>query len=466
MKPTGNIVQLGVAGSIVQLGVTGNISQGGTLPWNKFWYILKSGDIWYRREMNYDGGYFVLSYSDDAGVTWENLLVLDINESSVIIDRAHVYSHRIIGTAYYVDNLLTSLGYSGVEGTDWENLYNNFDWNAYWAALISATVEDASPTHVVLTFPSAADLGATDFTIAGFTIDSASWAGAVLTLVLSETVVYGDTLTVTFVETGGTAAVTNNVAMVAEYQTLYDSLTTKPSAAIAARQNTFVSGRVASGVWAKLDCFWGFAQTINGDGEALKNWVNPGTYDATIVNAPTFTALEGFLTNGTTSFINTNFDTSGVCKYVRDSASFGIYSRTDSNPGVIAFDMGIRGVTTRSLLASAFKDRMFVRLNSAAASSLANATTLGMFIAVRENANSQKGYKNKTKLIDAVVASSGLDTRNFYIGGYDTNNGLTGPVARQYSCGFIGGTLTQADVNDITDAWEAYMDSNGKGVIP
>jgi len=158
MKPTGNIVQLGVAGSIVQLGVTGNISQGGTLPWNKFWYILKSGDIWYRREMNYDGGYFVLSYSDDAGVTWETLLVLDINESSVIIDRAHVYSHRIIGTAYYVDNLLTSLGYSGVEGTDWENLYNNFDWNAYWATrtpseliatVISSTEIDLSWTDGV-----------------------------------------------------------------------------------------------------------------------------------------------------------------------------------------------------------------------------------------------------------------------------------------------------------------------------
>lgn len=87
-------------------------------------------------------------------------------------------------------------------------------WQTYWATLISATVENAAPTHVVLTFPTAqTSLGATDFTIAGFTISSASWTGAVLTLVLSEAVlVFDGSLTITFITTGQTATVTNNVA--------------------------------------------------------------------------------------------------------------------------------------------------------------------------------------------------------------------------------------------------------------
>ena len=86
------------------------------------------------------------------------------------------------------------------------------DWIAYWATLISATVENAAPTHVVLTFPTAqTSLVASDFTIAGFTVNNASWAGTVLTLVLAETVKYTDSLIVTFVKTGGTAAVTNNI---------------------------------------------------------------------------------------------------------------------------------------------------------------------------------------------------------------------------------------------------------------
>ena len=87
-------------------------------------------------------------------------------------------------------------------------------WPSYWAKLISATVENAAPTDVVLTFPSAApSLGASDFTIAGFTIFSASWTGAVLTLVVAEpvTVFHGD-ITLTFNRTGTDITVTNNVA--------------------------------------------------------------------------------------------------------------------------------------------------------------------------------------------------------------------------------------------------------------
>lgn len=87
-------------------------------------------------------------------------------------------------------------------------------WPAYWASLISATVENAAPTHLVLTFPNAQpSLDASDFTVAGFTISSASWTGAVLTLVLSEAViVFDEDLTITFNTTGQTATVTNNVA--------------------------------------------------------------------------------------------------------------------------------------------------------------------------------------------------------------------------------------------------------------
>ena len=92
--------------------------------WNGQYYILKSGDIWYRREINEAGGYFVLSYSDNAGVTWEDLMTLDLSEDSVIIDLTQLYSHRIVGTQYRVDYLLTALGYLGIERIDWVNLYS------------------------------------------------------------------------------------------------------------------------------------------------------------------------------------------------------------------------------------------------------------------------------------------------------------------------------------------------------
>ena len=75
---------------------------GGAQSWTGTWYTLKSGSTWYRREINNSSGYFKLYYSSDAGVTWEELMNLDLTEASVIIDLTHQYTHSIIGTAYVV----------------------------------------------------------------------------------------------------------------------------------------------------------------------------------------------------------------------------------------------------------------------------------------------------------------------------------------------------------------------------
>lgn len=121
----GILTQNDVYGTLTQKGVTGTLSESGRYPtWDIFWKFLTSGSIWYRRELNDTVGTFTLSYSSDAGATWTDLLVLDINEDSVIIDRPHVYNHRIVGTEYWVDDLITALGYAGTEGVDWVNLYS------------------------------------------------------------------------------------------------------------------------------------------------------------------------------------------------------------------------------------------------------------------------------------------------------------------------------------------------------
>jgi hypothetical protein len=92
----------------------------------------------------------------------------------------------------------------------------SFSWSQWWATLISATVEQATPTDVVLTFPTGKpSLDAGDFSVtvngADSAITGAVWAGAVLTLTIADTVEYGDVVVVTFETTGETVNVTNNV---------------------------------------------------------------------------------------------------------------------------------------------------------------------------------------------------------------------------------------------------------------
>jgi hypothetical protein len=78
----------------------------------------------------------------------------------------------------------------------------------YWTPL-TLVVEDAAPTHVVITFPSAKTILASDFTIAGVTVVSGSWTNLVYTLVLSPAVNYGDVLNVVY--KSKSYSVTNNV---------------------------------------------------------------------------------------------------------------------------------------------------------------------------------------------------------------------------------------------------------------
>lgn len=90
------------------------------------------------------------------------------------------------------------------------------NWTTYWASLISATVAQATPTNVVLTFATPqTSLGASDLTVtvngAARAVSSASWTGAVWTVVLASAVMYGDLVVITFVKSGGKVFIENNI---------------------------------------------------------------------------------------------------------------------------------------------------------------------------------------------------------------------------------------------------------------
>lgn len=146
-------------------------------------------------------------------------------------------------------------------------------WEKYWNSLISATVEDAAPDDVVLTFPDGKPtLTDTDFTIAGKTITDAVWIGAVLTLTVSVAFDWGDTPVVTFVKTGQTANVTNNIlypsALDDANHWWYDAtdLTT-----ITKDGSDFVS------VWAAKGGAATGKNLAQGTGANQPLWVSPGT---------------------------------------------------------------------------------------------------------------------------------------------------------------------------------------------
>lgn len=252
----------------------------------------------------------------------------------------------------------------------------------------------------------------------------------------------------------------------AEYQAVYDAYTTKPDDATAAIWNTYVESGVADGWWAKEDVEYVYAAHTNADGEALINWINPGTFDATAFNAPAFTANEGFI-GGTNQYIDWNWNpaVNGI-NYVKDDASYGLYVRTDHDGNI--FEMGSRNAANdNASIRVRRSNEIFTSINDLGSNTLevANTDSRGMYVVSRTASNVRSVYKNKAQSSD-TENSTAIPSFNFYSLAWnnDGSAGLFSP--KQLSMVYAGAGFTQTDVNNKTDAFETAMDALGKGVIP
>lgn len=144
---------------------------------------------------------------------------------------------------------------------------------------------------------------------------------------------------------------------------------TLPSSSQQILQNQLVLDLKSAGIWSKLDTFANFA--TDGDSNfALIDWKRLTQYTA--VNSPTFTANQGFKGNGTSSYIDTNFNAflNGV-NYQQNNASRGLYMLLAD--GTAALDgKAVAGINNMARTSTSFQ-----RIN----------TTLGLSVSFSFDAN-------------------------------------------------------------------------------
>jgi hypothetical protein len=146
---------------------------------------------------------------------------------------------------------------------------------------------------------------------------------------------------VTATNTIGSASANSNAIAVAAFDTDYQAVLnrattlgyTLPTDSVKVKQNTLLSSMKTIGVWAKLDVFYVFAQDGGSDFGTL-NWKNPNVNQSTLVNAPTFVSNGGLQGNGTSSYIDTNFNpaTQGV-QYTLNNASRYFFTHAINGTG-------------------------------------------------------------------------------------------------------------------------------------
>ena len=127
------------------------------------------------------------------------------------------------------------------------------------------------------------------------------------------------------------------VSFDADYQAVLDYATTQtytlPSASQQALQNQLVIDLKDAGIWSKLDLLYVFATDGDSDFASI-NWKDPNNFEIDEFNSPTHTTNKGFEGNGTSAYLNTNWDLANdSVNYQQDDAGIfvGITEQSTSD---------------------------------------------------------------------------------------------------------------------------------------
>lgn len=255
-------------------------------------------------------------------------------------------------------------------------------------------------------------------------------------------------------------------SVTAEYQAILDRATalgyTAPSAAQQVKQNTLVSALKAAGIWDLLDVFYIFA--TDGDANfATLNWKAPTLYKITQVNTPTFTADEGFNSNGTTQYLNTgwNPNTNGV-NYVLNSASLITYffNHVTENK----YDLGVApnfiGSPPFSWLRGDDGFGSFIHSINQAGNAVAGngANCVGLWHSQRKDASNNYLFKNGVQVDTDADASTAVPSDNIFLLALNNGGGPSFYSTKKMSCFGAGASLNGLEAATYT-AWNTYLTS-------
>lgn len=253
-----------------------------------------------------------------------------------------------------------------------------------------------------------------------------------------------------------------------DLETYIDGLTTELSSGQLDKLNTFFTDLKSDlGITNLSDVFDVMYILANETEEAsLRNAVERD-HDCTN-NGASFTTLEGFTGNGTSQYISTDYiPSTDSVNFTRNNGAIGAYSRTAANPANEGCYIGVSDGIEQTSLQPFSSGEMVYHVNDGTLSYVENTSNAhaALWITTRSNSTTVTLYKNKTANASATANSVGLPTMEFNIlarKNYTREYYSTS----QLSLVFVAEHITTAMRDAIVDNFEAYMDSNSKGIIP
>jgi len=240
-----------------------------------------------------------------------------------------------------------------------------------------------------------------------------------------------------------------------EYQAILDKAIefgySLPSASVQVKQNTLLTSMKADGVWAKLDVFYVFAQ--DGSAEfATLNWKNPNANQANITSAPTFVVNGGFQGNGTSSYIDTNFNpaTQGV-NYTLNNASRYFFTHAISGSG--RFDGVTTGIGINSIIRNNVTSQRINAGSSNPLSVLFDYTTAVNTKSIHRTSSTSVTLYNSTTGTTTTQTSTTVQSANQFVLRSGTSYGA-------HTCAaYAMGASMIAEHTNFINSWNTYKSS-------
>lgn len=217
------------------------------------------------------------------------------------------------------------------------------------------------------------------------------------------------------------------------------------------------------GNWTLLDRIWIMAVATSD--QALVSLVNPTSTKLTLVNSPTFTTKEGFAGNGSTSYINTGYNTSlSSAQFTLNSNTCAIYSRTIGAAASSQYELG-QGNGSTSAYAILIRETslgIFTYNFNGVSLAKANTASHGFYSSVRTASNAISIWKDGISQNTGTTASVALINNSVYVCCYNANGTASNYSTKQISVICFGsGTINQLK---LYNAIQAYMTKIGKQI--
>lgn len=245
------------------------------------------------------------------------------------------------------------------------------------------------------------------------------------------------------------------VAFLPQSLALFARFTTPPTLTRMVQINTLIGSLISGGVWTKFDAFYMLAAA---DAQSsLLNWAST-SYNLTAVNSPAFVADRGYTGDGSTSYLDTNFNptTAVGAKFVQDSAHNGIWSRTNlNNAGASSNDAG--ALNSQIARQAAVSGNALGRANTSTGILIGAGAYPGHICWSRTAAAVWEGYAQGVDSGGGTDASAAMTNANMRLLSY---NGAAFGV-NQLAVGHIGSGLSAAEVSALFTAVRAYLQAIG-----